>query len=227
MLGREDDQQLVIEPIVGWRGWSVRRNMILVSDSHERARSQRDDFEYLVYDQPVTHRAMLHSPHRRRTIWSEGVHEWDGVCRCKTLRIHRKYKADFERLAIQTDIDILSQQLKDDPESPVSEMLQTLLDHQRAKLKVPPQEPECHCGVNAFSSLAVLDEKGYLAEENVHAVGTVYLSGIVRAFEHGYRAQRGEVGQLWAVRAEDAGDVEDVCRELGVQYMGLVSRYDG
>jgi hypothetical protein len=82
----------------------------------------------------------------------------------------------------------------------------------------------CQCGINAFRTSHLLAERGYLDFDNrerpIHAVGRVELTGRVREYERGYRAERAQIIEVWATGMGRGGYVELICKRLGLTYRG-------
>lgn len=187
MLG-DQHTQLLIEPIMGWRSWSVKE---------------------------INGRPSFVSP-QQNTPWDRGRLDWDGECRCERSRSaasrmwrqHTEWiRRDRERSAGE-----------DNPER------QTRL----RMLKELGDPEQCHCGINAFAHAGQLIDGPHLFLTANHAVGQVALSGMVRGYERGWRAERAQVMRVWA--NSDANSfqqyapnlVEAAAKEAGVQFMGTV-----
>jgi hypothetical protein len=81
---------------------------------------------------------------------------------------------------------------------------------------------DCHCGINAFAHPWQIAGSPHYFEPGGF-VGSVSLSGEVRTYRKGFRADRGQPHTLWAMddKAHEIG--HDIARRYGAAYAG---RYD-
>lgn len=84
------------------------------------------------------------------------------------------------------------------------------------------REGGCACGVNAFARRRDLLMSEY-ARSGV--IAQLELTGSVRCYELGYRAERAKIVRVWStVPGSHAVNIERVAREHGIEYAGLVRR---
>lgn len=89
---------------------------------------------------------------------------------------------------------------------------------------------DCRCGVNAFDNALDLLGSSALKDRNTWAapsssapvIGEVALSGHVRVFARGYRAEKARVVSLSAMRFRDRSRVRTWCAANNARYDGLV-----
>lgn len=88
-----------------------------------------------------------------------------------------------------------------------------------------PAPVECHCGINAYAKFADLLTSPYCAhgKESADIVARVQLTGRVRRYERGWRAEHARVDAAWYRYARDLssqGWLEGYCARQGVVYGG-------
>jgi hypothetical protein len=133
------------------------------------------------------------------TVWGEdGTLQWNGSCGCFVADA-RIVKAMMTALA--------------ESGKPASE--------QDALNALRSEEP-CHCGINSFATRERLEAAHYASD--CDAVGEVELTGEVRTFEDGYRAERAQIVRVWATRWRHAHEVRWAAKDAGIEYAGVLSR---
>ncbi len=77
----------------------------------------------------------------------------------------------------------------------------------------------CHCGINAFATRQQLAERAYFDHM---AIGSVALSGTVRQFPLGWRAQKAQVYEVWARNLIYEHKVRQAALKVGATYRGII-----
>lgn len=82
---------------------------------------------------------------------------------------------------------------------------------------------QCVCGVNAYATRRLLMSSPYCIPWFMRCacIGEVALSGEVRGFRDGWRAETGQIKRVWAVTRWHAKRVREAADASGVQYMGV------
>lgn len=80
---------------------------------------------------------------------------------------------------------------------------------------------DCWCGINAFAEREQLADSRYIDHM---VIGRVELTGRVRGYELGWRAEHARVVEIWAATAEDECTTRQVASSNGAAYMGVVDR---
>lgn len=187
MLG-EQNTQLLIEPIIGWRTWSVRKEN----------------------GQPS-----FISPFQQ-TVWDRGSLNWNGVCGCEKTRTATQRQID----KFQAALDMLNSHAEVDTHPELIEQKQKAMQ----RLAEAGDADQCHCGINAFSLPGQVLDDPIMNMVCGHAIGQVALSGLVRGYEYGWRAERAQIVRVWtgAMPEADPKLVRAAAEAAGAQYMGRV-----
>lgn len=196
MLGERSDQQLLIEPIEGWRAW----NVIDAAEAEQPRVMFASSIPPAIASQaPRPRKLELRSPDLGNT-WPQGALSWDETCRCSGLK-------QLQRLTILQLI----------PWTLFAMPLYTARKLQR--LLITRKDRPCNCGINAYQAREQLADSRYI--ESAQALGRVELWGRVRKYEKGWRAQHARVAELWASDHKHAERVSTLAFELSIPYKGV------
>lgn len=197
MLG--DETQLLIEPIVGWRGWGIEDVYLGKGLGWNR----------------TGWTAQLTSPQQGDT-WDAGTLRWDGACKCDYSQRERRRA---QLLAMQATIAQIESGEIEPPALNIERYTQALYTTCECLYELIVDE--CHCGINAFATAEQMDEAGYRGDDKVRIVGQVELSGLVRGFERGWRGETGRAVRLWAAKEQWAQYTQIAAEHAGAQFMGV------
>lgn len=183
----------LVEPIIGWRGWSVRKS--------------------------ESGRYYLHSP-QQGDCWRDGQLVWDGSCRCIIEAMHQAYQTRLQ--ACRYTQDTVKHFLRHQSAAEQRVALQHLATLEEMEtIYEQLLSMGCHCGINAFVDPQTLTSTSYTGDHEVQALGQVQLSGEVRGYERGWRAQAGRAAALWATSAEHEQAVRAAAVQVGAAYEGI------
>lgn len=193
-LGRTPD---LFEPIIGWRAWQV---------------------------QSVNGHHTLCSP-QMGTPWTSGKLTASTLCHCGASK--QAEQGSF----FDTYDDLLDDMdMWDDDEIEgisVEEIRASLVnthghvaDRGQAVIR-SIAEGLCACGVNAFADLELLLASPYAEGPDI-VIGQVALSGAVRCYERGYRAEHGQIMRVWAVDESVAQQARHIADHSGFAYAGTL-----
>jgi hypothetical protein len=209
MLGDTFTVPDAIEPIIGWRSWDV------------------EDGRFVSPDQ--------------KTVWrADGTLAWDRKCRCDLARPKPKPRPRPDRIAHSAGnttsastytVTIQSMTgacVVQEHTSAGSTFVRSPLYRKAppAPAPAPAAKGVCHCGINAFATRRLMIESRYLPRSctagRIQAFGEVALSGVVRKYEIGYRAELARVVRVWSLSpyAPEADQVRKAAEAAGAQYMG-------
>jgi hypothetical protein len=194
-----DIERIDTTPIIGWRTWRVGR---WTDQAGER------------------HRCLV-SPYMG-TLWKNGHLSWSGECRCRET-VEHQLKRDSCLLQRMLD-EVRNGELKNtgmahEQHLRLREKLAGRVMHAQDMLHEP--DWQCACGINAFATVEQLTHGNYDMSRGVQAIGCVELTGIVRRYERGWRAEHGKIVRVWAQSPRIATAVEAAAREAGAVYEGL------
>lgn len=82
-------------------------------------------------------------------------------------------------------------------------------------------DDECLCGINAFAEREQLANSSYVDHD---AIGHVHLTGQVRGYAIGWRAERARIVEVWATSQLTAGKVQAAAEASRVTYRGVAGR---
>lgn len=136
---------------------------------------------------------------QRKNVWEGGRLAWDGKCGCPA-----RVATTIRKVAGAVAKELLAERLKNG-ELP----------------KAPPIV--CLCGINAYSSYEQITGSPYYKAG--HAIGLVHMSGTVRQYEDGWRAEYARIARVWATDAKYADAVRAAADSCGAVYEG-VATYD-
>lgn len=144
-------------------------------------------------------------------LWHQGRLSWNGSCKCDISQDPDQYKRIKSMIA---EIESSPKYVEMRSQGRRHAYLYILY----ALKKLTPAD--CHCGINAFASSAHL-QQAMLTLGSIEAVGQVALTGTVRCFEKGWRAEHGQIVRVWAIDRTDPGDVAAAAEAAGAQFMGV------
>lgn len=188
------------DPVIGWRSWRVTRS--------------GDDW-------------MVSSP-QMGTPWPGGLLSTSTKCHCSASSPRDNsthWAATYEDLL--DDMDEWNEQSCEGVD--VDEIRASLMStYQAAKRGAHSriahlvQESECACGINAFGDAKSLLDSPYASGNGCMIVGEVELWGVVRQYQHGWRAEHGRIARVWAVSSLQAYAVRQAADALGFVYAGTL-----
>lgn len=215
MLG-DTVAELLIEPIIAWRTWSAKS----------------------VDGQPL-----LTSP-LRSSEWHEGQLIWDGTCGCERSRKGARNTLLSRQRALkrlQTEgisehehkVEAMLHALRsrgsgEDQPAPEPDTVQERIAKIKQGIKMLGNPDECHCGINAFATAQQMLGSTHMMHTSNHVLGQVELSGTVRKYEAGWRAERGRVVRIWSGTHSDVNEylVRAAAQVASVEYMGSIDMFD-
>jgi hypothetical protein len=132
-------------------------------------------------------------------LWVDGTLHWDGECGC--------------HLVVPA---ALAQSIGAEPGSEAAQLAwEAVVRLQREQLDQNLRT--CRCGINAFTRRRHLLGTEYGAQD---IVAEIEISGVVRTFERGYRAERGRIVRMYSTREHTRAMVQAMCKRMGIEYAG-------
>jgi hypothetical protein len=154
------------------------------------------------------------------TPWQLGQLSWNGSCQCVLGDMVKRYERSRREVEAQM-IELMQRPCSyGDPEL-MHQLVERHIEYLRELALEAVSCSECLCGINAFASRELLAASSYVMAPGALAAGTVELTGEVRAYELGWRAERARASELWTLWPEDEAHVRSICARVGADYMGV------
>lgn len=167
----------------------------------------------------------FHSP-QRKGEWVGGKLSWDGQCRCGAKANKRIVSASSKVLGFAARLAGGPAPLVADKQPPAPSLgeLVGVASNTLGGLAQKAGD-QCHCGINAFGTEHQIQMSNYF--NSCQAIGVVHLSGEVRQFAKGWRAQHAQVARVWATQPEYEEIVREAAKSVGAVYEGVAEVDEG